>query len=208
MPSMDGLRATRRIKAARSTTKVIKLPRPWWLLALTLGIASPASAQAPGTWAPIADLNQPRAEHTATLLANGTVLISGGRDAADQPLASAEIYDPATGGFTLLASPLPAPVWGHTATRLDHANVLAGAERARGRAPRPYGHAPSRRAGPRGGRLECLGRPRVRRTLRPDGRHRQPGGAAQRPAHAGERRALAGRHCTGGRGPDDDERGS
>src|SRR2546426_2588166 len=119
MPSMDGLRATRRIKAARSTTKVIKLPRPWWLLALTLGIVSPASAQAPGTWAPIADLNQPRAEHTATLLANGTVLISGGRDAADQPLASAEIYDPATGGYTLLASPLPAPVWGHTATRLD-----------------------------------------------------------------------------------------
>src|SRR5437773_3142427 len=111
MPSMDGLRA-------------------WWLLALTLGIASPASAQAPGTWAPIADLNQPRAEHTATLLANGTVLISGGRDAADQPLASAEIYDPATGGFTLLASPLPAPVWGHTATRLDDGTVLiAGGQR-------------------------------------------------------------------------------
>src|SRR5213594_4560903 len=127
MPSMDGLRATRRIKAARSTTKVIKLPRPWWLLVLTLGIASPASAQAPGTWAPIADLNQPRAEHTATLLANGTVLISGGRDAADQPLASAEIYDPATGGYTLLASPLPAPVWGHTATRLgDGTVVIAG----------------------------------------------------------------------------------
>src|SRR5437762_9934670 len=118
MPSMDGLRATRRIKAARSA-KVIKLPRPWLLLALALSVASPASAQAPGTWAPIADLNQPRAEHTATLLANGTVLIAGGRDAADQALASAEIYDPATGGFTLLASPLPAPVWGHTATRLD-----------------------------------------------------------------------------------------
>src|SRR5947208_1164945 len=105
MPSMDGLRA-------------------WWLLALTLGIASPASAQAPGTWAPIADLNQPRAEHTATLLANGTVLIAGGRAAADQPLASAEIYDPATGGYTLLASPLPAPVWGHTATRLGDGTVL------------------------------------------------------------------------------------
>src|SRR6059036_3211741 len=105
MPSMDGLRA-------------------WWLLALTLGIVSPASAQAPGTWAPIADLNQPRAEHTATLLANGTVLIAGGRDAADQPLGSAEIYDPATGGYTLLASPLPAPIWGHTATRLGDGTVL------------------------------------------------------------------------------------
>src|SRR5881397_478956 len=123
MPSMDGLRATRRIKAARSA-KVIKLPRPWLLLALALSVASPASAQAPGTWAPIADLNQPRAEHTATLLANGTVLIAGGRDAADQALASAEIYDPATGGYTLLASPLPAPIWGHTATRLDDGTVL------------------------------------------------------------------------------------
>src|SRR5207244_3920878 len=100
------------------------LPRPAWLLALTLGLASPASAQAPGTWAPIADLNQPRAEHTATLLANGTVLIAGGRDAAGQPLASAEIYDPATGGYTLLASPLPAPVWGHTANRLSDGTVL------------------------------------------------------------------------------------
>src|SRR5438876_9837181 len=103
------------------------LPRSWWLLALALGLASPASAQAPGTWAPIADLNQARAEHTATLLANGTVLIAGGRDAADQPLASAEIYDPTTGGYTLLASPLPASVWGHTATRLgDGTVVIAG----------------------------------------------------------------------------------
>src|SRR5207247_11139859 len=100
------------------------LPRPAWLLALTLGLASPASAQAPGTWAPSADLHQPRAEHTATLLANGTVLIAGGRDAAGQPLASAEIYDPATGGYTLLASPLPAPVWGHTANRLSDGTVL------------------------------------------------------------------------------------
>src|SRR5438093_6728799 len=106
------------------------LPRPAWLLALTLGLASPTWAQAPGTWAPMANLNQPRAEHTATLLANGTVLIAGGRDAADQPLASAEIYDPATGGYTLLASPLPAPVWGHTATRLDDGTVLiAGGQR-------------------------------------------------------------------------------
>src|SRR5438445_5848069 len=100
------------------------LPRTWCLLALALGIASPASAQAPGTWAPMADLNQPRADHTATLLANGTVLVAGGRDAAGQPLASAEIYDPATGAYTLLASPLPAPVWGHTANRLSDGTVL------------------------------------------------------------------------------------
>src|SRR2546422_1877796 len=123
-PTMQGPVSSRRSYLSRL------LPRPAWLLALTLGLASPASAQAPGTWAPMADLNQPRAEHTATLLANGTVLIAGGRDAVDQPLASAEIYDPATGGYTLLASPLPAPVWGHTATRLDDGTVLiAGGQR-------------------------------------------------------------------------------
>src|SRR5256886_2569830 len=106
------------------------LPRPAWLLALTLGLASPASAQAPGTWAPIADLNQPRAEHTATLLTTGTVRIAGGRDAAGQPLASAEIYDRVTGAYTLLASLLPAPVWGHPATGLDDGTVLiAGGQR-------------------------------------------------------------------------------
>src|SRR5438445_9475940 len=106
------------------------LPRPAWLLALTLGLASPASAQAPGTWAPMADLNQPRAEHTATLLANCTGRVAGARAAAGQPLASAEISDPATGAYTLLASPLPAPVWGHTATRLDDGTVLiAGGQR-------------------------------------------------------------------------------
>src|SRR5207249_3986770 len=106
------------------------LLRPWCLLALALGIASPASAQAPGPWTPTAALTQPRAERTATLLANGSVLDPGGRDAAGQPLASAEIYDPATGAYTLLASPLPAPVWGHTATRLDDGTVLiAGGQR-------------------------------------------------------------------------------
>src|SRR5438046_8162170 len=109
------------------------LPRSWWLRGLRAGIRPPAPAQAPGPWARMADLNQPRAEHPATLLATGTVLIAGGRDAADQPLASAEIYDPATGGYTLLASPLPAPVWGHTATRLDDSTILIadGQQKAR-----------------------------------------------------------------------------
>src|SRR5437016_7862317 len=117
------------VGSARSFLSSLLRP-PWWLLALALGTATPVWAQAPGTWASMADLNQPRAEHTATLLTNGTVLIAGGRDAAGQPLASAEIFDPATGGYRLLASPLPAPVWGHTATRLDDGTVLiAGGQR-------------------------------------------------------------------------------
>ena len=115
MPTLPGIERPRQHQRRVS---------PWWLLTAALWLATPVWAQEPWTWAPIADLNQPRAEHTATLLANGTVLIAGGRDAAGQPLASAEIYDPATGAYTLLASPLPAPVWGHTANRLSDGTVL------------------------------------------------------------------------------------
>ncbi|MGO9057044.1 MAG: hypothetical protein ACLQU2_06600 [Candidatus Binataceae bacterium] len=46
----------------------------------------------------------PRQTHTATLLANGTVLITGGMDARNRTIASAELYSPATGLF-----PQPAP---------------------------------------------------------------------------------------------------
>src|SRR5437879_4634942 len=93
-------------------------------LALALGTATPVWAQAPGTWARIVDLNKARAEHTATLLPNGTVLIAGGKDVAGQPLTSAEIYNPVTGVYTVVSSPLPTPVWGHTATGLNDGTVL------------------------------------------------------------------------------------
>jgi hypothetical protein len=72
----------------------------------------------------MANLNQARAGHTATLLADGTVLIASGHDAAGQPLGTAEIYSPATGAYSPVVSSLPAPVGGHTATRLDDGTVL------------------------------------------------------------------------------------
>src|SRR3989454_572009 len=111
------------VGSARSPLPCL-LPPPWWLLALALGTATPVCAQAPGTWARIVDLNKARAEHTATLLPNGTVLIAGGKDVAGQPLTSAEIYNPVTGVYTAVSSPLPTPVWGHTATGLNDGTVL------------------------------------------------------------------------------------
>src|SRR5437867_3074028 len=109
------------IERARFSRRVRGTP---WLLAAALLFATRLWAQEPGTWVPMADLNQARGGHTATLLANGSVLIAGGKDVAGQPLASAEIYDPATGRYALLTSPLPTPVWGHTATRLNDGTIL------------------------------------------------------------------------------------
>ena len=48
-----------------------------------------------GTWTPTGSLNTARTNHTATLLPNGRVLVAGGLGSG--ALASAELYDPATG---------------------------------------------------------------------------------------------------------------
>ena len=42
--------------------------------------------------------------HTATLLPNGKVLVAGGAGASDSSLASAQVYDPATGTWTATGS--------------------------------------------------------------------------------------------------------
>jgi hypothetical protein len=52
------------------------------------------------TFTPTGSLNTGRNGHRAITLNNGTVLIVGGYDSSQNALASAEIYDPATGVFT------------------------------------------------------------------------------------------------------------
>ena len=59
--------------------------------------------------------------HTATLLPNGKVLVAGGRNGGY--LASAELYDPATGTWTNDRLAQHRAHW-HTATLLPNGKVL------------------------------------------------------------------------------------
>ena len=64
-----------------------------------------------------------RAAHTVTLLPNGKVLVAGGFSLRTGELASAELYDPMTGAWTLTGS-LNIAQDSHTATLLENGKVL------------------------------------------------------------------------------------
>ncbi len=94
-----------------------------------------------GTFSPTGSLVAPRTQHTATLLADGRVLIAGGLSGSspasanvitlasyrtaetDSFLTTAELYDPATGRFSRTGS-MSSPHRGHTATLLQDGRVL------------------------------------------------------------------------------------
>jgi len=74
-------------------------------------------------------MGAPRAYHTATLLADGRVLVVGGY--TEGPLASAEVYDPATNLWSGTGSMGEARV-SHTATLLPDGRVLVAGGSAEG----------------------------------------------------------------------------
>jgi hypothetical protein len=80
---------------------------------------------ATGTWSGTGGLRlAARADHTATRLDDGRVLVTGGCCADDAaPTATAEIYDPSTGDFTLLEDTLSHGSAVHTAVRLEDGRV-------------------------------------------------------------------------------------
>ena len=68
------------------------------------------------------DMNEIRQEHTATLLKDGTVLVSGGSNSIG-PQPWVEIYDPSIDAWTTVSRMYDARVF-HTATLLQDGNVL------------------------------------------------------------------------------------
>ncbi len=103
------------------------------LAVLLLGVltALPALASGSGTWTLTGSLNVARANFTATLLQNGQVLVVGGRNNNYTPLASAELYTPATGSWTTTGS-LHTARYDHTATLLSNGQVLVAGGYAMG----------------------------------------------------------------------------
>jgi hypothetical protein len=77
-----------------------------------------------GTWSPAAPMSGVREGAASVLLADGRVMVLGGRDASGA-LETAEIY--ADGAWSVVPSPIQR--WGHTATALpDGRVVIAGGD--------------------------------------------------------------------------------
>ena len=89
--------------------------------AIVLACISGGSAFAFSAWTATGSLNTVRYGHSSTLLPNGKVLVAGGANTVY--LASAELYDPATGLWTATGD-LHATRCYHTATLLQNGKVL------------------------------------------------------------------------------------
>jgi N-acetylneuraminic acid mutarotase len=76
-----------------------------------------------GTWTTTGSLSYARYAHTATLLANGQVLVSGGWANGTGYITRAELYNPATGTWSTTGS-LNTGRYSHTATLLPNGRVL------------------------------------------------------------------------------------
>jgi len=74
--------------------------------------------------APCAPMSFARASHTATLLQDGTVLVTGGLDDSGTRLTSMEVYNPTSNTWTTKSAVLPVAVTRHQATLLANGSVL------------------------------------------------------------------------------------
>jgi hypothetical protein len=105
----------------------MELPRILSVVALALSVhVHELAGQTLGVFTTTGNMAAPRAAHTATLLPNGTVLITGGSSVSDmnaRSLSTAELYDPASESFRPTGA-MSIPRQQHTATLLGDGRVL------------------------------------------------------------------------------------
>jgi N-acetylneuraminic acid mutarotase len=97
---------------------------------------------ATGKWSRTGSMKTPRIRATATLLANGKVLIAGGENNGDL-LSSAELYDPTTGRFANTGSMSIVRSWPTAALLRDGRVLIAGGETADGQTDTAETYDPS-----------------------------------------------------------------
>src|SRR5439155_1493894 len=101
-------------------------PRVSWILlptiALSLTSARPATAAVHG-WTYTGSMATARGFHTATPLPGGRVLVAGGYNDTSGVLASAEVYDPASGTWSPTGNMVTGREY-HTAAHLPGGRVL------------------------------------------------------------------------------------
>jgi N-acetylneuraminic acid mutarotase len=83
---------------------------------------------ATGTWSQTGNLSFTRDRHTATLLPNGKVLVTGGAGYGGS-LVQSELYDPSTGAWSQTGNPND-DRYSHTATLLPNGKVLVAGGRS------------------------------------------------------------------------------
>lgn len=93
-----------------------------FLVGLVTNWVTPATAGS-GSFTTTGSMNVPRMDHTATLLADGEVLVTEGTNNSTGYLSSAELYNPSTGNWTLTGN-MTAPRDGHDAVLLHNGRVL------------------------------------------------------------------------------------
>jgi predicted Rossmann fold nucleotide-binding protein DprA/Smf involved in DNA uptake len=70
------------------------------------------------------NMGSARQSHTATLLNDGTVLVTGGSNSDTRSLATAELYDPIGKTFAATTGDMTSSRYWHTATLLNDGTVL------------------------------------------------------------------------------------
>ena len=94
------------------------------LVGLLCGLPAPHAAWSATNWRYTGSMSTARWLHTATLLPDGKVLVAGGQEASSEAaIATAELYDPATGTWNSTGSMNEAR-WSPTATLLPDGKVL------------------------------------------------------------------------------------